>query len=54
MNRSMENGLKESVQNRGTNRDRPRCPTLDTVVGDFRDDATAEEIVEQYPAISLG
>lgn len=28
--------------------------TLDTVVGAFRDGATAEEIAEQYPAISLG
>ncbi len=28
--------------------------TLDTVVGAFRDGATAEEITEQYPAISLG
>jgi len=28
--------------------------TLDTVVGAFLDGATAEEIVEQYPAISLG
>lgn len=27
---------------------------LDTVVGTFRDGATAEEIAEQYPAISLG
>ena len=27
--------------------------TLDTVVGAFRDGATAEEIAEQYPAISL-
>jgi hypothetical protein len=28
--------------------------TLDTVVGAFRDGATAEEIAGQYPAISLG
>ncbi|NEX20681.1 DUF433 domain-containing protein [Thiorhodococcus mannitoliphagus] len=28
--------------------------TLDSVVSAFRDGATAEEIVEQYPAISLG
>ena len=28
--------------------------TLDTVVGAFRDGATAEEIAEQYPAMSLG
>jgi uncharacterized protein (DUF433 family) len=28
--------------------------TLDTVVGAFRDGATAEEIAEQYRAISLG
>jgi uncharacterized protein (DUF433 family) len=28
--------------------------TLDTVVSAFRDGATAEEIAEQYPAISLG
>jgi len=28
--------------------------TLDTVVGAFRDGATAEEIAEQYPAIALG
>ena len=28
--------------------------TLDSVVGAFRDGSTAEEIVEQYPAISLG
>jgi uncharacterized protein (DUF433 family) len=28
--------------------------TLDTVIGAFRDGATAEEIAEQYPAISLG
>jgi len=28
--------------------------TLDTVVGAFCDGATAEEIAEQYPAISLG
>jgi uncharacterized protein (DUF433 family) len=28
--------------------------TLDTVVGVFRDGATAEEIAEQYPAVSLG
>jgi uncharacterized protein (DUF433 family) len=28
--------------------------TLDTIVGAFRDGATAEEIAEQYPAISLG
>ena len=28
--------------------------TLDTVVGAFRDGATAEEIAEQYPAIFLG
>lgn len=28
--------------------------TLDTVVGSFRDGATAEEIAEQYPAISRG
>jgi len=28
--------------------------TLDTVVGAFRDGATAEQIAEQYPAISLG
>lgn len=28
--------------------------TLDTVVGAFRDGATAEEIAEQYPAVSLG
>jgi uncharacterized protein (DUF433 family) len=28
--------------------------TLDTVVGAFHDGATAEEIAEQYPAISLG
>ncbi|WP_295581616.1 DUF433 domain-containing protein [uncultured Lamprocystis sp.] len=28
--------------------------TLDTVVGSFRDGATAEEIAEQYPAVSLG
>ena len=28
--------------------------TLDSVVGAFRDGATAEEITEQYPAISLG
>jgi uncharacterized protein (DUF433 family) len=28
--------------------------TLETVVGAFRDGATAEEIAEQYPAISLG
>lgn len=28
--------------------------TLDTVVGAFRDGSTAEEIAEQYPAISLG
>lgn len=28
--------------------------TLDTVVGAFRDGATAEEIAEQYPTISLG
>lgn len=28
--------------------------TLDTVVGAFQDGATAEEIAEQYPTISLG
>ena len=28
--------------------------TLDSVVGAFHDGSTAEEIVEQYPAISLG
>ena len=28
--------------------------TLETVVGAFRDGATAEEIADQYPAISLG
>jgi uncharacterized protein (DUF433 family) len=28
--------------------------TLDAVVGAFRDGATAEEIAEKYPAISLG
>lgn len=28
--------------------------TLDSVVSAFRDGATAEEIAEQYPAISLG
>lgn len=28
--------------------------TLDTVVGAFRDGATAEDIAEQYSAISLG
>ncbi|NEV64685.1 DUF433 domain-containing protein [Thiorhodococcus minor] len=28
--------------------------TLDTVVGAFSDGATAEEIAEQYPAVSLG
>jgi uncharacterized protein (DUF433 family) len=28
--------------------------TLDSVVSAFRDGATAEEIVEHYPAISLG
>ena len=28
--------------------------TLDTVVGAFQDGATAEEIAEQYPALSLG
>jgi len=28
--------------------------TLVTVVGAFRDGATAEEIAEQYPAVSLG
>jgi uncharacterized protein (DUF433 family) len=28
--------------------------TLDSVVSTFRDGATAEEIAEQYPAISLG
>jgi uncharacterized protein (DUF433 family) len=28
--------------------------TLDTVIGAFRDGATAEEIAEQYPSISLG
>ena len=28
--------------------------TLDTVVGTFQDGATAEEIAEQYPTISLG
>lgn len=28
--------------------------TLETVVGAFHDGATAEEIAEQYPAISLG
>jgi len=28
--------------------------TLGTVVGAFRDGATAEEIAEQYPAVSLG
>jgi uncharacterized protein (DUF433 family) len=27
--------------------------TLDTVIGAFRDGATAEEIAEQYPSISL-
>lgn len=27
--------------------------TLDTVVGAFRDGATAEEIVQQYPSLSL-
>jgi len=28
--------------------------TLDTVVGAFQDGATAEEIAEQYPTLSLG
>ncbi len=28
--------------------------TLDTVIGAFLDGTTAEEITEQYPALSLG